>query len=1104
MQQNTISKRYHLTQKLGEGGMGTVYHAHDRLTGQAVALKLVNANPVNLHTNSRSSNPSNDPRLSLAHEFQMMASLRHPHIVTVLDYGFGRDSQPFFTMTLLENAQTFLQAAHNQSLQTKVELTIQVLQALAYIHRRDILHRDLKPSNVLVKDGHARVADFGLAQTPDDAHAGIAGTLAYMSPEVLMGDPPSKASDLFALGVMLYEIISGKHPFVKDNITETITAILSQDPSWDALDVSLDLVMVIQRLLEKSPADRYQTATEVIQALSEAIEIPLSTETSDIRESFIQAARFVGRETELAQLRMSLDKIVEASKFPLRSDTDQAVGARWLIGGESGVGKSRLVEEIRIRALVQGVMVVRGQAVAEGGLPYHLWRELLKRMVLVVDLDDQNLSILKHIIPDLPTLLERDIADYPNADDRITFQKRLFSAIEALFRKTLSVMPVLLIAEDLQWASESLMLLKEVSQLAFDHPLMVIGVYRDDERPNLPSELPDFNHIALKRLNTTEITRLSQSILGDMGERPQVIDLLERETEGNVFFLVEVVRALAEDAGSLADIGTATLPSQIFAGGIKRIVEYRLNRISESARALLNRVAVAGRQIDRKIIAVLAPDVDIEAWLTECVNAAVLNVADGEYRFAHDKLREGVLLHLTDDQSRQYNAQVASAIETVYADTIENFAGVLAQHYYKAQNPQKEAHYTLIAAEQAENAYDHLEARRLYERLLAMHAVQFSDNPTLYLAKVFYGIGRAYYGVSDYDGVRQWQKKALEKAHEANDLRLIAHAEYALGEVDMRQGNFESAISLIQASKEKYEQLKEHKQFAYCLSSIAMMQSRLNASNQEMQQFMRQSLDIMRTTGDEVAIARALNNYAISIDMSGDLEGALEIYHESLTMRRRINDRAGISYSLNNIGAVLTDLGRYDEAINYLMEARKYMLAIGEKISIATNASAIGDLNMKIGQLAESRKWQLESLKIRQQTQDKHGIVKSYELLIQLELKEDNPIGTWDWFEKLLDMLDPQNQDTFFMKKDIILAARDIFKHIGDHAKALIVVVALYQDRVSRNYPVDQSEKDIAELQTKLGDAYAEVRALADKETLDTVIEKLRDEYKPKFQDASC
>ena len=1094
MEHNNISKRYQLTRKLGEGGMGVVYYAHDRLTGMNVALKQVNTNPANLLTNSSAQNPSDDPRLSLAHEFQMMASLRHPNVVGVQDYGFGRNGQPFFTMTLLEDAQNLSHASQNQPISTKIDFVMQILQALAYIHQRDILHRDLKPSNVLVKNGHVYVVDFGLAEARDTQHVGVAGTLSYMSPEVLMGQKPTPASDLFSLGIILYEMIVGKHPFIGASVTDTITAIIQGEPDWSALDITIDLLWVIQRLLEKSSADRYQTATEVMKALSQATEVPLPPETSDIRESFLQAARFIGREKELSQLMEGLKNIVSASKSPERADTSQAVGARWLIGGESGVGKSRLVEEIRIRAMVQGVMVVRGGAVSDGGLPYHLWRDLLRRMILGVDVDELTLSVLKEIVPDLPTLLDRPIPDFPEADDPTTFQKRLFAGVEAVFRATLAQVPVLLIAEDLQWASESIILLKDVSQLAHDLPLMVIGVYRDDERPNLPSELSGFEQINLHRLSTDEITRLSRSILGDIGERPQVIDLLERETEGNVFFLVEVVRALAEDAGSLADVGLATLPSQIFSGGIRRIVSHRLERVSEWARELLNGVAVAGRRIDRKVISALAPTIDIEAWLTECLNGAILSVSEEIYQFAHDKLREGILALLSDDQLRVLNERVANAIETVYADSIENFAGVLAQHYQKAENLQKEAHYTIIAAQQAQEAYNHHDSKRLYQRLLEIHAEQYSSNPTQYLAKVYHGIGRACYGVSDYEGVRQWQNKALEMAKQANDIFFIGEAEFAIGEVDMRQGFYDSALALTIASKEKYKQVGNLKKEAYTLMSIGMIQARTGLLA-EGTKTTEECLNMMREIGDEVAIARAMNNYAICFDNAGEWDRALELYNESLDMRRRINDRSGISYSLVNIGALLKDMGRYDEALTYLLEARKYMLPIGEKLSIGTCYSSIGDLYLSLKQYDESRRWITESQKIRLELQDKPGLAYNYKVLVQLELAQDNVFEAKSWHNHLLALI-KSDQPTKYIQIDALFTAYFIFNHVGDYEKALMLIAVIYNDRVKRNPNVEGLDKRIEELRAKLGERYEAIRAQADLETVDSMIEKLRNDYK--------
>ena len=1097
MQDNNTSQRYQFIHKLGEGGMGTVYHTYDRLTGEQVALKQMITNPAKLITNSRSQNPSTDPRLSLAHEFQMMASLRHPHVIAVQDYGFGRDGQPFFTMTLLEDAQTFSQASHNQPMPTKIDLTMQMLQALAYIHRRDILHRDLKPSNVLVKNGRVYVVDFGLAEARDSGHGGVAGTLAYMSPEVLMGKNPTSSSDLFALGVMLYEILTGNHPFIRDNITETITAILTQDPDWAILDISFELLWVMQKLLEKSPEDRYQTATEVIKALSVAMGVPLPPETSDIRESFLQAAQFVGREKELSQLIESLKDIITASQSPIRADTEKSVGSLWLIGGESGVGKSRLVEEIRVRAMVQGAVVVRGQAISNGGMPYQLWRDLLRRMILEVDTPLQTLSVLKEILPDLPQLLDRPIPDFPNANDPLTFQKHLFGAVEEVFRKTLAETPVLLIAEDLQWASESLNLFKEISQLTFDLPLMVVGVYRDDERPNLPNELPTFNRISLNRLSTDEITRLSRSILGDIGQRPQVIDLLERETEGNVFFLVEVVRTLAEDAGSLADIGRATLPSQIFSGGIRRIVSHRLSRVSEWVRIVLNGAAVAGRQIDRKVIALFAPEIDMDAWLAECMNAAILNFTDGEYQFTHDKLREGVLALLSSEETRLLNGQIAQAIESAYPDSSEAFAIALAQHYQLAENPQKEAHYAFIAAQQSEETYNHADSRRFYERLLAIHAEQYVPNPTQYLGQVYHGIGRAYYGVSDFDNVKKWQTQSLEMATKADDIYGIAQAEFSLGEAEMRRGNYDAALSFTISSNEKYLQLGNTRKVAYGLMSIGMIQTRTGALP-EGTKTTAECLKMMQEIGDEIAIARAMNNYAICYDVVGDYDRALELYYESLAIRRKVNDRGGLSYSLNNIGGLLTDMKRYDEAITYLMDARRYMLPIGEKISIATNADAIGDLNCEIGKYDESRRWHMESLKIRHDVQEKPGLANSYKSLVQLELAEDNVLAAWEWLNQLLAMMSPDN-DQLFLKTDAIMGALDIFKHTKDHVKALMLVVSLYNDRIFRNYPVDRWEKTIAELQESLGDAYADARANADLETLDSMIEKLRHEYKPTF-----
>lgn len=741
-----LGSRYQLHEVIGEGGMGKVFRATDRLTGAEIALKQVTTAPQLLSYNSRPADTSDydQYRIGLANEFSVLASLRHPHIISVLDYGFDVQRRPYFTMELLRNAESILKASAEMGIEQKVDLIIQLLSALAYLHRRGLLHRDLKPANVLVTKGNVRVLDFGLAVTQGEAQD-MSGTYAYMSPEILRGGEPSIESDLYSVGVLAFEMLALQHPHETGNLNNMLNRILFKPAELELLSDTELLAGVIGRMLEKEPSHRYHSAEEAAAAFSKAIGRPTPRESTDIRDSFLQAATFVGRETEIAKLEVAITELREGS------------GSAWLIGGESGIGKTRLINEIRTRALVKGIPVLRGQAVDEGAAPYQVWLDALRLLCLQTEVTLAEASVLKAIVPDIGMLLQRDVPDAPELDTRAS-QRRLLTAIEDIFSRQQS--PLVVILEDLHWTSESLDLLQRVSRNAASKPVIFLGTYRDDERPDIPDVLPDMTVIPLKRLPRNQIQKLTRSMLGAQAASDQeILDLLERETEGNVFFIVEVVRTLAEEAGNLQNILEMKLPERVFAEGMMTVVKRRLDRVPEDARGLLLIAAVASRALDLPVIRKLAGQRDLDNWLTACADAAVLDVQDNQWRFAHDRMREVMVEGMPIVDRRVAHRRIAEAIETVYLND-ENRANLLAYHWSEAGDTKKEAHYAALAGRQALRSGAHEDALELLERALAL-----SEDAGLsqeQIALIEQELGGAYFSMGQLARSRPHLKRAVE------------------------------------------------------------------------------------------------------------------------------------------------------------------------------------------------------------------------------------------------------------------------------------------------------------------------------------------------------
>ena len=194
----TLQNRYRLDAELGHGGMGTVYRAHDTLLDRDVAIKLLNDTGL-----------GTEGRARLLREAQAVAKLNHPNIVSVYDAG-EVDSTPFIVMELVEGSS--LRECPPPTLDETLRIAQQLCAALDHAHTHGIVHRDLKPENVIVVEGRAKLMDFGLARTFDSrltTEGMIVGTVSYLAPEQALGQAIDGRTDLYALGVMLYELTDG-------------------------------------------------------------------------------------------------------------------------------------------------------------------------------------------------------------------------------------------------------------------------------------------------------------------------------------------------------------------------------------------------------------------------------------------------------------------------------------------------------------------------------------------------------------------------------------------------------------------------------------------------------------------------------------------------------------------------------------------------------------------------------------------------------------------------------------------------------------------------------------------------------------------------------
>ncbi len=739
--------RYRVLSLLGAGGMGEVYSAEDTRLNRPVALKLL---PARFTMDA-------DRVRRFEQEALAVSALNHPNIVTVYDVGETHEGR-YIAMEMIRGRTLRKLAENSLPFPQLTSIGKQAAEALAVAHGAGITHRDIKPENIMVRDdGYVKVLDFGLARLSNEigenpeVNTGpgvVMGTVSYMSPEQARGERVTQATDIFSLGIVLYELATGQRPFTADTQLSLLNAIVEQPASPPTLfnpDIPARLDELILSMLEKN-AQLRPGAAEVAVALQETGS-PGDWETGKsaprLRASTPARRPTVGREKERAALRAGFA---------------QAEGGRGLmmcVTGEPGIGKTTVVENFLAELGSQPHRIARGRcserlADAEAYLPF--W-EALESM-----LRGASHGVLAQTMKRLAPTWYAQIA--PNLNDssaanltrtKASSQERLKRELVALLQEIATRQPLVLFFDDLHWADASTVDLLAYLATQFEGMrILVVVTYR-------PSELQLGKHpfqqvkldlqsrgvcreAPLDFLSRAEIERYLELLFPESHFPAGFVEMIHTKTEGNPLFMTDLAQYLRDHqvitevnghwelAKALPDI-ERELPESV-----RSMVERKIAQIGEEDRKLLAAMSVQGYEFDSAVIAralgVDPAEVEDRLDVLERVHSFVRLVEEREfpdgalslrYRFVHVLYQNALYASLRPTRRASLSGAVAQALLSCYgAERAGEVASRLALLFEAARDFARATDYFLRAAQSAYSVFAYQEADALAQRGLGL------------------------------------------------------------------------------------------------------------------------------------------------------------------------------------------------------------------------------------------------------------------------------------------------------------------------------------------------------------------------------------------------
>ena len=1094
MESLQIIGRYRLLSVLGQGGMGIVYRASHVETGEAVALKTIRMARAGhlasirreIHALARLRHPGivrivdegvadgipwyamellHGPTLrrQLAEECALGTSnVRTPMLDT------ADDPSGTWTERLIAPSSGSAWDISTASLagadagpkdprlpavatwRANLKLLHALCPSLAYLHGEGIVHRDLKPDNVLIRDGRPVLMDFGLAarfagaisRDQLDVDAALVGTVAYMSPEQGRGEAVDSRSDLYALGCMLYEVLTGRPPFIAGSVQDVLAKHQWEEPVPLARlrdDVPEEVDALVEQLLLKRPSERVGYVEDVARALERA-GIAEPSVADDVRRPPLFRPGFVGRRDDLHALRAALPR--------------EPRGSVVLVTGEMGIGKTRFVAELGREAQRAGTRVLAGEclpAVAGPGTPGAARNRPLQpfRAILqsIGDLcrergTDETERLLGRRLSLLalyaPTLLELPGPTQPAPEELPPEQARL-----RLFRylsETLVALdpddPCLVILDDIHHADDlTLGFLSYLLRTRDRTPLLLVATYRPEEAtPELAALAASdgATSFSLRRLDGVSVSEMARDMLGGPPP-PRLVSDLADNSEGNPLFLAEYVRAAVDDGVLLRQAGGQWSLAPPPAGGvpsttlplprsIRGLVTRRLDGLPVPARHLASAAAVLGLEIDLRVLTAMS-DLDEDELLSATAELLVRQVFEERtpplLRFSYGRLRDVAYEEMAPPERTRWHGRAAEAILRVHGSAPLELMAELGEHWQLAAHPERAWPCYLAAARDATRRYGYHEAERLYRAHLALvprpsaeataghnelgeqvlggsgrhaeavveHRAALADatrrDDSAAQAESLRGLAAALHRSGHPEEARIHYDHAIRLARSIGDRRGEGVALLRLGVLAQDQGRFDSSHDLYEQARDIGAGLNDGRLEGAASSNLATLATEQGRVDEALELYER-ALHVATGDDNRRLEALTLSNLATLHHDRGDRERALDLYQRALAVHRDTGNRGSEALVLGNIGICHHQAGEHEEARALYGQALAIAHEIGDRRSEAATLVQISTLDRDDGALGAAEESARTALELHRRSKDRRSEATTQVLLASI------------------------------------------------------------------------------------------------------------------------